>query len=377
MAKQTGWQRPDGVKKNGKKYAWQGVFKKPFKPLSFNLDRFQVPKDRPTMSRLGDHHSADVAELIAIHSYRRPHDTKAERAFIKRFIDSVPGMGKDGFGNRMITVGDSPTVCYSSHTDTVHLQPGKQPVRIGDDDIMTLTDGSLSDCLGADDGAGIWLMLEMIRAGRPGLYIFHRGEECGGLGSQWIAAKTPEIFDGVDYAIAFDRMGYDSVITHQGEKTASETFAESFASEVGVNGLYPDDTGLFTDTANYNHLVRECSNVSVGYHKQHGPNESLDLRFLIRMRDGLLNFDHGNLIVDRELDDFGYAPLPYYGKEPAYGNYAVDLDKPYERHDLSLQDAILDYPEVAEEILQAHGVTLDQFLQEVHYQTGVNPYECH
>ena len=44
-----------------------------------------------------------------------------------------------------------------------------------------------SDCLGADDGAGVFLMLEMIDANVEGTYIFHRGEERGGWGSSQIA----------------------------------------------------------------------------------------------------------------------------------------------------------------------------------------------
>jgi hypothetical protein len=45
----------------------------------------------------------------------------------------------------------------------------------------------MSSCLGADDAAGVWLLCEMIRAGIPGLYVFHRNEERGGRGAEFFA----------------------------------------------------------------------------------------------------------------------------------------------------------------------------------------------
>ena len=43
-----------------------------------------------------------------------------------------------------------------------------------------------NECLGGDDGTGVWLMTKLIEAGVPGRYIFHRAEEVGGRGSGWI-----------------------------------------------------------------------------------------------------------------------------------------------------------------------------------------------
>ena len=46
-------------------------------------------------------------------------------------------------------------------------------------------------------------MREMILAGIPGLYVFHRNEESGGAGSDWIARETPWELHGIKAAIAF------------------------------------------------------------------------------------------------------------------------------------------------------------------------------
>lgn len=59
----------------------------------------------------------------------------------------------------------------------------------------------------------------------------------------------------IDIAIALDRRGYNSVITYQTTRGCSESFASELAARLG--GYFePDDTGLFTDTDNYTHLVR-------------------------------------------------------------------------------------------------------------------------
>ena len=60
-------------------------------------------------------------------------------------------------------------------------------------------------CLGADDGAGIYIMLRMIETKKPGLYVFHRGEERGGIGAKATVTKHAEFFKkgGYEQCIAF------------------------------------------------------------------------------------------------------------------------------------------------------------------------------
>jgi hypothetical protein len=162
------------------------------------------------------------------------------------------------------------------------------------------------ECLGADDTTGVWLMLEMIRAGVPGLYIFHRGEELGCVGSSHIARRTPELLDGIRYAISLDRRGTDSVVTHQcGRRTASDVFAWSLidALELHDYGAAPDPSGVYTDSESYAGLVPECTNISVGYENQHSSRESQDLVFAEDLRDRLVGFDESLLLCDREVID--------------------------------------------------------------------------
>src|SRR5208283_2027394 len=238
-----------------------------------------------------------VYELCQMLQYRRPAGSSSEQAFIERWIDPL-GVGVDAYGNRFKRIGDAP-VLWSSHTDSVHSTDGPQRVSIDQTGTIGLQAGETSSCLGADCATGVWLMRHMILAGVEGLYIFHRAEELGGLGSRHIAQETPELLDGVRYAIAFDRRGYDSIITHQGSRCASNAFALSLAPHL-PKGFAPDDTGLLTDTANYDHLIPECSNLSVGYHDAHSPDETQDALFALRLLESIKRLDISSLVCERD-----------------------------------------------------------------------------
>jgi acetylornithine deacetylase/succinyl-diaminopimelate desuccinylase-like protein len=220
--------------------------------------------------------------------YRRPAGSETESNFAARYL--APLARRDAAGNYIRRIGKSPAVLWSSHYDTVHHTGGLQRIVV-DGNTVRLHADSTSNCLGADCTAGVWLMREMIFAKKPGLYIFHAAEEIGGIGSRYVADKTPGVLDGIVYAIAFDRAGNGDVITHQsGTRCASNDFADALATALG--GLYaPDNGGLFTDTANYVDLIGECTNVSIGYAHAHTARESLDVPHLFGLLDSILTLD--------------------------------------------------------------------------------------
>ena len=221
----------------------------------------------------------------------RPASSEMEKLYVNNYLFTpemqAMGMYKDGFhyarqegsgeGNLIIKIGEGSKTLFSSHTDTVHRTGVEQNVIIDptQDKLKFTTDSG--QCLGGDDGTGVWLMLELIKAGVPGLYIFHRAEEVGGQGSSYIANSTPELIEGYERAIAFDRKDDWSIITHQsGVRTCSAEFAKDLARELSM-GHRPDSTGSFTDTANYDTIIPECTNLSVGYHNAHSARENQEL----------------------------------------------------------------------------------------------------
>lgn len=271
----------------------------------------RAPRMQPRKVRPMDERKYWDARLHEMLRWRRPHDSSSEIEWTKRFIvepyKSFPI--EDARGEVLAHVvivnnGDSPpTTLFSSHVDTVHRDEGRQKITFN----MATNHYGKNDNepLGADCAAGVWLMLEMIDRAVPGAYFFHRGEERGGVGSDGIATHYAKVLERFDRAVAFDRKDTWSVITHQwGGRCCSSEFGEALAAalnEQNADFMYvTDDTGLFTDTANYVDVIPECTNVSVGYYDEHTPRERLDLAHLFALRDALVGIKWEELPVKRD-----------------------------------------------------------------------------
>jgi hypothetical protein len=279
----------------------------------------------------------DIENLRRIMSYGRHASSEMEKIWVNKFLFTpelqAAGMYKDGFqygpqagegeGNLIIKIGEGSKTIFSCHTDTVHRGGSRQNVIINPNEtVMKFTTNS-GQCLGGDDGTGVWLCLELMKAEVAGLYIFHRAEEVGGQGSSYIANTTPELIQGYDRAIAFDRKDDWSVITHQaGIRTASDVFGEALVKQLDMNHRL-DTTGSFTDTANYDTIVPECTNLSVGYHNAHSARENQEIEYLLNFRDALVNVDWESLPTDRDPLVPEYSAYGYYG----YGDRLIKPKK--------------------------------------------------
>lgn len=264
-----------------------------------------------------------LTNLLDMLTYCRPKGSKAEAKFIDTFITPLPGAYVDKYGNWHVQIGDAP-VLWSCHTDSVHYTSGRQEVCIKSGNIVlakerkqpmvpfTTKDGKTTmvrqyrDCLGADDAAGVFIMTEMIKSGVQGRYVFHYGEECGGLGSNDLAHSHPDwLADTFKYAIAFDRRGQRDVITHQMTgRCCSDEFAQAVSDQLNAMDskfkYQPSPMGIYTDTANYVELIPECTNISVGYEREHSENEALNVKHILRLVDAMKRFDVSVLPVTRD-----------------------------------------------------------------------------
>ena len=221
-------------------------------------------------------------KLLDIMTYRREHDSKGEQAFIKKYLKGFnPIKNKAGeilAYSYEVKKKSKNNILWSCHIDTMHRSDPntiKQDVYLDQFDVAFVDDKD--DCLGADNGAGVFLMLEMIEARIAGTYVFHRGEEKGCWGSSQIARDHEDFLKTFTHAIAFDRKGTTSIITHQsGSRACSDKVGLQLASLFGMNYRL-DDTGVYTDTAEYTHLIPECLNISIGYANEHTSKESLNV----------------------------------------------------------------------------------------------------
>jgi hypothetical protein len=239
-----------------------------------------------------------LERLLAILRYRRRAGSYSERQFIDAYIKPLPNAVQDAYRNWHVRVGTTEKpILWSCHTDSVHRGEGMQRITYSERTglVRLSTDTSKgkqkSNCLGADDGVGCWLLLEMIGRKVPGHYIFHYGEERGCEGSSDLARYRPEWLQQFDIAIAVDRRGFDDIITRQsGGRCASDAFATSLGDILNSAGPFrysPSPNGIYTDTAEYMDLIPECTNVSVGYQGEHWQDEQTDTEHALFLLDAL------------------------------------------------------------------------------------------
>ena len=241
-------------------------------------------------------------------SLMRPHKTTGSIMFTEWLIDRLPeGLRdeawQDTAGNVHVdnrTHDSGHRTLFVAHVDTVHRTVGANKIRKTKS--VWYADGA---ALGADDGVGCALLMHMLHAAVPGYYVFTQGEECGGIGAKHLAKEYPLLLAEFDRAIAFDRRGTDSVITHQGYgRCCSDAFGEALAAELNDTDddlMYsPDDTGVYTDTAEFVDMIPECTNVSCGYNYEHSDREQLDMIHFDKLAKAVLLIDWDALVTGRD-----------------------------------------------------------------------------
>lgn len=283
-------------------------------------------------------HKHHVPALHKLLTYRRAHNSPGEKQYVREHLQPLhPRMiatDTDEVMAFFVQIGKS-DIMFTSHVDTVHMNVA----HIFQD--VVLRDGLYAkednQPLGADDAAGNWLMFNMIHNRVPGLYAFFRGEERGGIGSSWCAKHRQDLFEGIKCAIAFDRKGTQSIITHQGRgRGCSDTFGMSLADVLKL-GHQLDQTGVYTDTAEFFEIIPNCTNISVGYQNEHTKNETLNKTYIEALRDAVLaanwnQLDHTPPTPDpiitpaaRGYMDFGVPTRLFEDTEPMGAVDIADL----------------------------------------------------
>ena len=235
--------------------------------------------------------------------------------------DFLPrGYKTDEDGNYFYEVGSGSKTIFASHLDTackdysevVHKFDGK----------FIRTNGKT--ILGADDKAGVTILLYMIHNNVPGLYYFFVGEEVGCIGST-AASKRIDFFSNYNKIVSFDRRDTKSIITHQSSKrSCSDAFADSLSKEYAKFNLNleKDDTGVYTDSAEFTSVIPECTNISVGYYNEHTHTEYQDIDFLIKLAKASVLVDWENLDIKRDPSktEWKESNYYYYGGTTSYSN---------------------------------------------------------
>ena len=230
------------------------------------------------------------------------------------------GWTMDEDGNYYFEVGTGSKTIFASHLDTVSKDHVNVKHRFEKNIIKT--NGKTT--LGADDKAGVTILLYMIHNNVPGLYYFFIGEEVGCIGST-AAAKRVEFFSKYNKIVSFDRRGTKSIITHQSSKrSCSDAFADSLAKEYSKFSvkLEKDDTGVYTDSAEFVTVIPECTNISVGYYGEHTHAEYQDIAFLEKLAKASAKVNWESLVIERDPSEVEWkkSNYYYYGGDASYAS---------------------------------------------------------
>ena len=256
-------------------------------------------------------------KFLSLTEQTYPHGKEHE------LFDKLPqNLEMDDFGNLFIKIGDS-DVMFTSHLDTATSAYTKVNHVIEGNIIKT--DGK--SILGADDKAGVTVMLHMIENQVPGLYYFFLGEEVGCVGSKKVAEKQKvEKIPYINKVISFDRRGTDSIITFQASsRCCSDKFGDELSkmlNDVESTFKYKNDpTGVYTDSAQFVKIYPECTNISVGYYSEHTYSERQDIEHLNKLAEACTKIDWNSLPVERDPSKVEYSSYGYGSRWSDYADW--------------------------------------------------------
>lgn len=164
-------------------------------------------------------------------------------------------------------VGDIP-IALVAHLDTVFKKPVSNLYYDTRKNVCWSPEG-----LGADDRAGVYSILHILRNTklRPHI-IFTTDEEIGGIGAA-VLASIPCPFEGLKYIIELDRQGTNDCVFYDLFNLEFTEYIESFG--------FVEDFGTFSDISYLCPMWKICGvNLSVGYKNEHSVSEILHVSAL-------------------------------------------------------------------------------------------------
>lgn len=230
---------------------------------------------------------------------------KSMSRFLKKNYDNVVVQQ-----DYMYAVGDIP-IALVAHLDTVFSTPVQNLYYDMSKGVLWSPEG-----LGADDRAGVFAILKIIKSGLRPSVIFTTDEEKGGLGASSLA-EQPCPFPGLKYMIQLDRQGWDDCVFYDCNTKDFQEYIESFG--------FIKDWGSFSDISFLAPAWDICAvNLSVGYIDEHSQNERL---FVDSLYDTIEKVKI--MLKEEEIPDFKYEELfksylPYNTKLKSYYEWYSD-----------------------------------------------------
>lgn len=177
--------------------------------------------------------------------------------------------------------------CIIAHQDMVVSGLGKRVVSIRDGQIRGFLKYNRIPCnLGADDGIGVCIALQLLTILPDIKVIFTTQEEIGGIGA-YRACDNREFFQNVNFFVQADRRGGSDLITHTNGIDVATTEFITDISELMVKYKYNINSGTFTDVGIFVETFSTVGvNISAGYMNEHSSSEYT----VISQAENCLNF---------------------------------------------------------------------------------------
>jgi hypothetical protein len=207
----------------------------------------------------------------------------------------------------MLTIGKPNGVLFTAHYDTVDdIFMGDKPLLHGwamdNAEAVALMSSPPYKCLGADDGAGIEILLSMAECGVQGTYMFFYGEEAGCLGSNAELRNNKELFKKFHLCLSFDRKGTTDIVNRMSfSRTGSEETVEYISKALGMG--HKAASGSYTDAYSFEGVIPECLNISIGYENCHTQSEWLNISYMKELAIACTNVDWSCVPAHRDTSD--------------------------------------------------------------------------
>lgn len=245
-----------------------------------------------------------VETFLKLTEYTTPFKSESDLENILNEL--IPDLKKDQIGNYHKVIGNSETL-FTAHLDNYCKKKEKVNHVISEGNVIS-TDGKT--ILGADNKAGVCVLLYLISNNVPGHYCFFIGEEpilSGGCYGSFLFNKYYKDIKKYKRAISFDRKAEGSIITRQmAQRCCSNTFADALIREFETYGLQmkKDAKGYYTDSASFLSSIEEVTNISVGVYKEHTVEEYVDLNYTEKIAKAASLINWENLPVQRKAIDW-------------------------------------------------------------------------
>lgn len=209
----------------------------------------------------------------------------------------------------LVAVGDIP-IALVAHMDTVFIRPVTNLYYDKRKGVLWSSEG-----LGADDRAGVFAILKILKSGLRPSVILTTDEEKGGVGACALSEIECPI-PNLKYMIQLDRRGTNDCVFYDCNNLDFIQYVSTFG--------FCERIGSFSDISFLMPAWQVCGvNLSVGYENEHSLSETLQINALYDTIEKVKC-----MLTAENIPDFEYQEIEYYGSSNWWKriNHTLDVD---------------------------------------------------